>query len=76
MDEIASAIHEISVGMTTIVESVEELNESSININGRMNQVGTLSEEQFQISDKLMEMADSLKVASQSLREKTNSFKL
>ncbi|WP_239615579.1 methyl-accepting chemotaxis protein [Cohnella mopanensis] len=76
MDEIASAIHEISVGMTTIVESVEELNESSLNINGRMNQVGTLSEEQYQISDKLMAMADSLKGASQSLRQKTNSFTL
>jgi methyl-accepting chemotaxis protein len=76
MDEITIAIHEIALGMTTIVESVEQLNESSIDINGRMHQVGTLSEEQFQISDKLLGMADSLKDASQMLREKTASFKL
>ncbi|WP_256759388.1 methyl-accepting chemotaxis protein [Cohnella sp. WQ 127256] len=76
MIDITAAIQEITIGMATIVESVDQLSGSSFNINDRMNQVEALSEEQFQISDQLIEMAATLREASQNLREKTSSFKL
>lgn len=76
MNEISSAIGEIATGMTTIVTSVEWLAESSNEVNGRMGQMEGLTNEQFKISDNLMDMAGSLREASQNLREKTDAFKL
>ncbi|MBW7476140.1 methyl-accepting chemotaxis protein [Paenibacillus oenotherae] len=76
MNEITVAIGEIATGMTTIVTSVEWLAESSTEVNDRMGQMEGLTNEQFKISDNLMDMAGSLKDASQRLREKTDSFKL
>ena len=76
ISEITKAIGEITEGMTTIVEQVEQLSDTSSNVNGRMTLMEKLSNDQNQISVDLMDMAGSLRDASHRLREKMTVFKL
>ncbi|WEK53195.1 MAG: methyl-accepting chemotaxis protein [Candidatus Cohnella colombiensis] len=76
MNEITQAMSEISTGMISIVTSVEQMADTSLEVREGMDTVTQLSEKQNNISNDLIEMADTLKSTSHDLREQLSAFKI
>lgn len=76
IEEISTAIGEIATGMANIVSSVDQLSLTSSETGLRMEKIDQVSNEQYQASDRLMEMAEVLREVSKQLSEKTTAFKV
>ncbi|MFX3633098.1 MAG: methyl-accepting chemotaxis protein [Candidatus Pristimantibacillus sp.] len=74
--EISTAISEITSGMTHIVTAVDKLLETSSDVNGKMENMSTMSQEQYSVSDQLQGLAEQLKTSSCNLKEKAAVFKV
>ncbi|KQN97674.1 hypothetical protein ASF12_20945 [Paenibacillus sp. Leaf72] len=76
MGEISVGIDEITKGITDIVGSVDKLLQTSSEVNGKMEQMSGMSEDQFEVSIQLQELAEKLQGSSTNLREKAAVFKV
>lgn len=76
VNEITVAIGEIATGMTNVVGSVERLVNSSAEATDSASHVEQLTNNQFEISEKLNMTAHELKESATKLTEKTSAFKV